>query len=306
MRVHLLYAIVGFQILIFQFIAVRFIRAIPDHFVGTENLPAGAAAAVKRLKRSLTSRNYGIGAALWAVMAVGIYVLPFTHFAADRLIAAAVSVFSSAVLVWAYLEAVSEGRAIADMIADTGRRVASLERRTLGKYYNTAWELVPFAILAGTTAFAFWALPQLYAPYPIHYDSSGIPDRWGEGAGRFLSILVIQAVIAVGLLLLTFRLVRARGCLSPRAPLVSASPSWAEQLSETARKRELRYFMVAKILVALQFGLILFVKLRIALGNIPSSWVAAAPWATTAVLLVVFAAYAFQAARVRKEEEGVR
>jgi uncharacterized membrane protein len=304
MRVHLLYAIVTFQILIFQFIAVRFIRAIPDHFLGKENLPGHVADAMRRLKRSLTSTNYGIGAALWAAMTVGIYILPFRHFAADRLIAAVVSVFSSVVLVWAYLGAVSEGRAIADMIPDTGRRVASLERRTLGKYYNTAWELVPFAILAATAAFTFWALPQLYAPYPIHYDSSGIPDRWGEGAARFLSILVIQAVIAVGLLLLTFGLVRARGCLSPRAPLVSASPSWAEQLRETARKRELRYFMVAKILVSLQFGLILFVKLRMALGNIPSDWVAAAPWATTGLLLIVFAAYAFQAARVRKEEEG--
>ena len=306
MRVHLLYVIVTFQILVFQVIAVRFIRAIPEHFVGKENLPEDVAGAVRELKRRLTSTNYGIGTALWLVVTVGIYVLPFTNFAADRLIAAAVSVFSSAVLLWAYLGAVGEGRAIAELIPDTGRRVASLERRTLSRYYNPAWDLLPFAILAATAAFTFWAVPQLYAPYPIHYDSSGIPDRWGEGAGRFMSILVIQAIIAFGLLLLTFRLVRAGGCLSPRAPVVSASPSRAERLSEGARRRELRYFMAAKILVALQFGLILFVRLRMALGNIPSAWIAAAPWVTTALLLVVFGAYAVQAARAGRDAEGIR
>jgi hypothetical protein len=111
----------------------------------------------------------------------------------------------------------------------------------------------------------------------------------------------MQAVIAVGLLFMTLWLVRGRQCLSPRAPIASESPSEAERLSEMARKRELRFFMAAKILVAIQFGLILVVRLRIALGHVPSPWTAGAPWLATVLLLGVFCVYAVQAARGKKK-----
>jgi len=299
MRVHILYAIVTSQILIFQFISVRFLGAIPEYFLGNKALPEEIADAIRQHKRSLSQRSYRVGAALWIAMTVTVYGLPFTHSPADRLIVAGASLVSSALLLWTYLRAGRDAQGIADMLPDSGKRLASLERRTLGRYYSVTWEFLPFGILLAATAFTMWALPQLEAPYPVHYDSSGIPDRWGQGGGRFVSILIVQAVAAFGLFFLTFGVLRGRGCLSPKAPIAAQAPAEAGQVSEISRKRELRFFMAAKIAVALQFGLILLVKIRVALGNVPSPWMAGAPWVATLLLLVIFAAYAIQTAKRR-------
>lgn len=302
MRVLILYAVVTFQILIFQFVAVRFLKAIPEYFVGKDELPDKVAEAVREFRHSLATGTYTLGAALWIGMTVGVYVLPFTRVAADRLIMMAVSLVSSGILLWTYVRAGRKARGIADMLPDSGRRIASLERRTLGRYYSVAWEFLPFVILTAAAIFTFWAVPQLDAPYPTHYDSSGIPDQWGEGPGRFVALLIMQAVIAVGLLGLTFSVVRERPGLSPKAPIAAESPSQAERLSEGTRRRELRFFMAAKVLVALQIGLILVLRLRTALGHVPSFWMAGAPWVVTLLLLVVFGMYAAQAARSRGKE----
>ena len=76
-----------------------------------------------------------------------------------------------------------------------------------------------------------------------------------------------------------------------------SEPAAAKQLGEAARRRELRYFMAAKIGVSLQLALLQFVRVQTALGNVLPAWVANLPWAATSLLLVVFAAYVAQGAR---------
>lgn len=304
MRVHMLYAIVTLQILIFQFISVRFLRAIPEYFVGKGDLPGDIVKAMHDFSHGLSARTYRLGAVLWIGMTIGVYGLPFTRSTPDRLITVAASLASSGLLLWTYLRAGRQAKGIANMLPDSGVRVASLERRTLGRYYNVAWEFLPFVILAAAAVFTLGALPRLDAFYPVHYDSSGIPDLWGQGVGKFVAILVMQAVIAFTLLFMTFGVVRGRSCLSPKAPIAASSPSQAEYLSEAGRRRELRFFMAAKVAVALQFGLILVLKLRTALGNVPSPWMSGAPWAATILLLIIFTAYAMQAAKNRKNADA--
>jgi len=188
---------------------------------------------------------------------------------------------------------------ITEKLPDSGVRVVSLERRTLGHYYNVAWELIPFVILAASAVLTLWALPKLGQPYPLHFGEQGIPDSWGEGVGRFVFILSIQGAFAFGLLLLTLRVLRSRTCVSPKAPVAAGNQEEAHRLGEGSRRRELQFFMAAKVAVALQFALILVVKIETAIGvNLPG-WATNAPWALTGLLLALFLFYIVKTARGR-------
>ena len=299
MRLHFLFTVVGLQILIFQFMSVRFLRAIPGYVLGNAELPEDVEVAVDSYKRDVGRWSYPIGAILLAAMTLCVFVIPFASGIPGALVITAASILSSGFFVWTYLRARSAADKITEKLPDSGGRVASLERRTLGHYYNVAWELVPFVVLAASAALTLWALPKLGQPYPLHFGEEGIPDSWGEGVGRFLFLLFLQGVFAFGLLLLTLRVLRSRVCLSPKAPVAAASPEAAHRLGEGSRRRELQFFMVAKVAVALKFTLILFVKIETALGvNLPS-WAINSPWAVTGFLLILFLFYIVRTARDR-------
>jgi hypothetical protein len=299
MRLHFLFAVVGIQILVFQFVSVRFLRAIPGYVLGETDLPEEITAAVYSYRKRVGSWSYPVGAFLLAAMTLCVYVIPFATDLPGALIVTAASLLSSGFFVWTYFKARSAADSITEKLPDPGVRVASLERRKLRNYYNVGWELGPFVVLAASIALTLWALPNLGQPYPISFGPDGVPDAWGEGAGRFLFVLFLQVLAAFGLLLLTLRLVRARAPLSPKAPSAAADPEAAGRLGEGARRLELRFFMAAKMLIALKFLLILFVKIETALGvNLPW-WGENSPWAMTGLLLILFLFYIHKAARRR-------
>lgn len=297
MRLHFLFAMVGIQILVFQFLSVRFLRAIPGYVLGDLQLSEDVREAVDLYKTSVRRWTYPIGGILLVALALFVYVIPPTDGVAVAAAIAAVSILSSGCFVWTYLRARSAANRITEKLPDSGVRVASLERRTLGHYYNVAWELVPFAILAASAAMTFWAFPKLGQPYPLHFGQDEIPDSWGEGTGRFLAILALQGTCAFGMLLLTFRVLRSRACFSPKAPVATQQREQAGRIGEGIRRRELRFFMAAKVGVALQFGLTLFVKIETATGARLPLWAESSPWGMTGFLLILFLVYIVQAAR---------
>lgn len=297
MRLHFLFAVVGLQILIFQFLSVRFLRSIPGYVLGDSLLPDEVKAAVEAYRRGVGSRSYAAGLALLIAMTLFVYVIPFGGVLPGALCITAASVLSSGFFVWTYLRARSAADRITERLPDSGIRVASLERRALGHYYNVAWELAPFVLLAISAALLIWAMPNLSQPYPTHFGQDGIPDSWGEGTGRFLFLVLLQGLTALGLLLLTFRVLRSRACLSPKASVAARRSDAERRISEGARRRELQYFMGAKVAVALKFTLILFVKVETALGVHLPWWAANSPWAVSGFLLLAFVLYIVQTAR---------
>jgi len=301
MKVHFLFAVVAVQILIFQFASLRFMRAIPDQLLGGASLPPGAEAAVGRYRSGITRMNYGVGAVLLAGMILCAYVFPFTKGVPAILSVTAASLLSSGFFVVGYLRARSAAARIVDLVPDTGKRVAALQRREIGRYYNPVWELVPFLVLAASVVFTLWALPRLAQPYPLSFDAGGLPDAWGEGALRFVGILLLQAVCAFGLLLLTFWGLLSGPCISPRGPAAAADPEEAAKTAEALRRRNLRFFMAAKILISLQLGLVLLVKVETALGHAPPAWMKFSPWAMTLALLATFAVFVAQTTRDRRQ-----
>ena len=76
--------------------------------------------------------------------------------------------------------------------------------------------------------------------------------------------------------------------------------AWAEKVTEEVRRRKLRFFMVAKVALAVQFALILFVKIETALGVALPAWAGESPWAATLFLLVMFVLFVARMARDRR------
>ncbi len=297
MKVHFLYAIVTVQILVFQFVSTRFLKGIPDYVIGEGPRPEHVKEMIGSYRRGLRAWNYPIGLGLWVGMTLCAYVLPFMRGVPGLLSITAASVLSSLFFVLTYFRARASVGRIAEEMPDTGRRVASLERKSLGRYYSVAWEYVPFVLLAATAILTLWALPRFGQPYPLSFDSQGVPDEWGEGAGRFIAILIVQAVCAIGLLGLTFWGCVREPDLSPKASARSRDPEAAEGLKEAVRRRKLRFFMAVKIAIALQFTLVLFVKIETALGVRLPLWVEESPWMTTVLLLALFLVFLLQMAK---------
>jgi hypothetical protein len=301
MRIHFLYGLVTLQVLVFQFLSLRFLRSIPDHVFGDTEMPERVEREILSYKRDLSRWCYAIGGGLWGAMTLCAYVLPFTRGATGLLAITAASILSSGFFAWTYLRARSGAERIVEELPDTGLRVASLERRSLGKYYNLAWEFVPFVLLAATAVLVFWALPRFGQPYPLSFDDQGIPDKWGQGTGRFLALLFVQGLVTFGLLALTFLGLKHPPDFSPKAPTASRDPERALRRSEEARGRTLRFLMAAKIGLALQVALTLFVKVETALGVALPNWVDKSPWAATLFLLGLFTAYLVRTAAGGRE-----
>lgn len=301
MRIHFLYGLVTLQILVFQFLSLKFLRSIPDHVFGDTEMPERVKREILSYKRDLSSWSYTIGAGLWGAMTLCAYVLPFTRGVTGLLAITAASILSSGFFAWTYLRARSRAERIVEELPDTGLRIASLERRSLGKYYNLAWEVVPFVVLAATAVFVFWALPRFGQPYPLGFDDQGIPDKWGQGTGRFLALLFVQGLVTFGLLALTLLGLRRPPDFSPKAPIASRDPERAFRRSEESRGRTLRLLMAAKIGLALQLALMLFVKVETALGVDLPGWAEKSPWAATLFLLALFIGYLVRAAAGGRE-----
>ncbi len=291
MRVHFLFAIVTVQILVFQFLSLRFLKVIPDYVLGDSGRPAEVEEAVASYRRGLGAWNYPIGLGLWVAMTLCAYVLPFTEGLPGLAAITATSLLSSGVFAWTYFRAKGAVEDMAEMLPDTGTRVASLRPRSLGRYYNVAWELVPFALLAVTVGLTLWAITKSNQPYPLGFDAQGIPSEWGQGMGRFLTVLAAQAASTFALLALTYWSLNRRPDLSPRVSVAAKDPAVAERLVEGLRRRKLRFFMVVKIAVAVQFTLMALVRTMTAAGHDLPRWLEESPWAATIFLLAVFVVF---------------
>ncbi|MFQ5890560.1 MAG: hypothetical protein ACE5JR_10980 [Gemmatimonadota bacterium] len=287
MNKEILFLVVSAQVVAFQFVSVRFTRALPDYLVGTEGLPADVEGAADRFKRRAGGLRYALGAVLLIAAVLATFVIGFDR-GGSKLALAVISVLSSAALLAGYLHDRHEVAAMAGALPEPATRSALLERRSIGRYYSPVWEWVPVALLLATIGVTGRVI------------SGTAPGESTSTAGLFV-LPIMQAIYVLGCLYLSSRYARASVALPQRSRAFHGSPERALELDEALRATELRFFMAVKIAMVLMLGLMQMEKLTSVSGRQAPAWLGVSVWALVAAMLGLFAAYALVSSRVQKK-----
>jgi hypothetical protein len=269
MNTYVLALIIIVQITVFQFLFVAFTRSLFTVRLGTP--PGSLAAGVAAYIRKAVLHRFSLGAVLLlSACWVGLSGPDEPGF--RKLLLAAISLISSVAFTIAL---VMDRRTIASMrdtLPESHIRHASLGPRTLRQWYHPSWEIVPVAVLLATAAFTV-----------------SVGYRLGEIPARMLVLQVLQGTFVIGSLFYSLRYGTATTNVATTLPMFRDHPDVALEFSEELAGRENRYFILAKIGVAL----------LLANGTIRAGLVAidhgAAPilgktmWALIILLLAAFA-----------------
>lgn len=269
------------QIAIFQFVAVFLARSLPVVLVGERDLPAELRRDVERFRRRAGRLRLGLGVFL-AAAAVGIVLLGVGP-SGGKLFLAGVSLVSTLAMAAGYFRDRRSMRTLGCRRPDAGIRAASLEPRTLGRYYHPLWEAVPVAILL------------ISAGFTVRVVSGGMVD--GEAASGMLACLAFQALLVLGFLAYTLSSGLTGSSVASRLPMFRDRPEAAFALDDALRGTELRYFAAAKTGVALLLGLPQVEIAARAWRHQAALWLDAGGWILVVLLLVLFGRYVLRVAR---------
>jgi hypothetical protein len=268
------------QIGVFQFGSPAFTRSV---FALRLGIPPGPLADdVAAYFRKVTFARFTLGALLCLVALTALLGLPGDP-GLRKLLLAIVSVTSSIAFAHAVRRDKQTLRTVSENLAKPSVRRASLEPRSIRRWYNPIWEVAPVAILAATMAFTVW----------IGYRLVDVPTQiW--------VYQVLQLVFVIGALIYTSRHGITVPNVSSRLAALRDQPELALRFGESLAAREMKYLMFAKIGVALLLGVdILNVGMR-ALDHGAASFVGNVSWAITGVLLLAFAGYVAQLVALTK------
>jgi hypothetical protein len=271
--------VVILQVLAFQFLALEWTRVLPDYLIGRGGLPEDVAAAVRRFKRSVGRARRPLGAALLVTAALATFAVGDPGL--RKLVLAGVSLVSAGVFFGGYLRDRSIVAALASGVPTPSVRFASIEPRTLGRHYPTAWEAVPVVIVSGTIALTVIAM--------MH------------GAGLHLVWLtLLEAGVAASGLVASAWYVRSNPPLAQRVKARLGDPTTALEIDSRLRTLELRGFLAVKVgillLLAVEHGRLTLV----ALGREPLTLLDRATWFIVVSLLLVFGHYIIAVTRVSR------
>jgi hypothetical protein len=277
------------QIAVFQFASVFLARGAPALLVGDRDLPAELARRMDRFRRSSGRSRMALGGLLAAAALLAGLIRPAGP-GEGKLILAAISLVSTAGMIGGYLRDRRAIRSMQDLKLDSGLRLASLEPRTIRRYYHPAWEALPVVVLVASAAFTVWAVSR-----------EGVVAN-GDSAGlHMIAILALQGFLVVGLLVFTSNSVLASASLAARLPVFRESPEAAIALDNALRETELRYFLAAKVGVVLLLALRLGEIAAEALHNPSRAWLEAGGWALVTALLVLFGFYVHRVVKLSRK-----
>lgn len=269
MTFSMLLLVILVQIAIFQFLSLSFTRSL---FVARIGEPVGPEAdRVAHYLARAKQLRFGFGSFLLAaclVIAAGVLSGP-----SAKIALAVVSVTSSVAFTGAIIRDRREVHAMLQDRPDGAVRLASLRPRRLRQWYHPAWETLPVAISVATVAFL------------VVWDARGYPVRPG-----ILAFLALQIAFVFGALLYTVRY----GTTARNSSALSSlrrQPELALELGERLLGAELRYFMIAKVGVALLLSATIVHLAMVDAGNALEPAFKTVRWLLAGALLVAFAAY---------------
>ena len=279
MKLDLILIVIVLQVLAFQLLSTRLIRALPDLLIGSRNLPEAAARQVAAFKRRAGRTNVFLG--ILYLVACGVLGLMLPLDPHDRKLAlAAISLLSSATLLTSYLIDRRHVTAIAKEIPDPPIRVAGLGPRSLGTNYPPILEALPIGVLLGTIAATAWA--DMRFPHPAGLSLWSLP--------------LIQALYIFFTLGLTIRQVRSGSCLTWRARAFQGSPEEGIALEERVHRLEVRFLYLCRVGITLLLGVMQVQQVNAAIGRAPSQLLSAATWVIVTLLIGLLAIYLLKAA----------
>ena len=297
MNIDVIFALVAIQVLVFQLLGGRFAAALAGGLPRRHDLPPEAAAALDRERAGAGHGRQLLGGLLLVAAALLAYVLPLGY-AARKLGIAAVSVLSSLVLAAGFALDRRRLLGLLERIPDPGWRAASLQRRTLGRYYHPLWEAVPPLIWAATLLATFRLAPATSSPPPAAAAASAGPTTLG-----LYALPALQAVLVVVLLLLTFRTMHGGGDALRRLGVLLGDPHGSVELGEALRRLEMRSFVALKICVIAMLAAAQVVKLLAAGGHQLPLLLREADMLVVVVMVASYAAYLLRARRLAQQVE---
>ncbi len=277
-----LFFIVIVQVLVFQFLAVRLTRTLPDRILGAEKLQSEIGQHLNDYRRRAGRSRYLIGALLLAIAFAATLVVPLGY-GPTKLTLSAISVTSSFVLAIGITLDRRRFARFVDELPDPPLRVASLRRRKVHDYYPVRWETIPVLIFLATIAVTIWMLGR--GPFSAGAAITGMTDAraW------------IGPIVQIGLWVLLSALASASvtmpGCGAFQGRAYHDHPEEVVFQDERQRRRGIRFLFLAKAGVMLQLAFIQMHRLPMGLGGSPEPWVSIGRWVVLVLLLLLFSLY---------------
>ena len=286
MSLEILIVVVVLQVLTFQFGVARLSRALPDSLIGTENLPTPVAEGVASFKQSVGRLRYPMGALLVVATIIVAYLLPLGPGGA-KLSLATISVISAAACAIGYLHDRRKIAAIAADLPEPSVRTATLQRDSLRLHYSPVWESLPLLILLATVVATLWTW---MGPEP-----AGTASR-----GDLVVLPIVQGVYVFACLTFTLWSVRSGSRLPQKSKAFLGTPERAVGIENALSQVELRFFMIAKIAVALMFGLMQLDQILVYTGRQVPLVLDLSPWILLVLLLGLYLTFMVKTSRVSK------
>lgn len=269
----LAFVVIG-QIAVFQFAAVTFVRSVFAAILGDP--PDPLAREISTYLRSASRYRFVLGGVLLLFTLASAIGLP-PESVVRKLLLAAVSLTSSGAFAYASVTDRRTVRMFREALPDFGVRRASLRPRASAHWYGVAWEVLPVVILAATLVATITLAPQL-----------------GHIPTEMYVLQILQVAVVIGTLLYTFRHSMAVPNVSSRLAMLRDRPELALDFGERLAAREMRYFMAAKIGVALLLGVSVVKAGLDELGHAAAPLLGTANWVIIGLLLASFATFVFQ------------
>jgi hypothetical protein len=277
-----LFALITVQVICFQFLMHYLIRLLPEQLLGKQGHPPEVAAelAAFRKQQGRLARVLGIVLLLAALLVT--FMLPLGSPGMRKLALAAVSLGSSLIMLLGYIGDGKRMLAIGKRLPESGARTAALQRRRIAEVYPAALELLPPLLFLATL---FLTL-----------------NAGGIGRTPLIVILLCQLGFVVASHFFARWLVAQRLPMLPSALALQEDGAEAIAAGRRFRHQDLRYFLVARIVIVFLLGFMQVQQIAEMRREILPYWLAMGDRIIVVLLLAGFATHLLQLSRWRRGE----
>jgi hypothetical protein len=274
------------QIAVFQFLAAWANRSVLLQEISrmTGSVPDSVAAHTVRAP----IRRMGIGGVLAAVLVL-VLSGQFNNPSMAKGLIAAVSVVSAVAFAISQSTDRRVMRTLAESAPDGSVKFASLQKRDLGKWYRSAFEVIPALICVATIVFL------------IGTAGSSLPWVGTGEQTRILVYLGLQVATVIWGIFRNLKPVVGVPSVAPYIPSLRRNPAVSVRLGEDLAVTQLRFALIAKIGITALLGASVVKRVLLASGNPAAAVWGIAAWCILGVLLVLYVQYFRQIGRISRK-----
>ena len=299
MTLGILFLVIFAQILLFQIMAALANRTVMQQELRALDRPAPRALTdhIERAPRLRVT----LGVLLGCVAALPLFGIPSDP-GLGKLLLALVSVGSAIGFARAQVQDRAMMRLLADQFPGGGLRRASLEPRSLRQWYHPVLEVIPILIFVATGVFLLGATG-------FGFTDPGSTDVVATGGRTHVFVLFgLQGLFVFGGLYRSIRKSVDVGSMAQYIPSLRNRPADSLRLGGQLAGTQLRFFMFAKVAIALLLASTIIEHVYEATSQTGAALWDAVGWSMVGVLLIGFFFYLQKVGRIsrRAQQEGNR